>query len=152
MSLQQELAYDLKDFLKTEKEKYPENELLRIDLHCHDYNSNVPDELMGRILNVPETWLPTENLIKTLRKNNSDVITITNHNNARSCFELQDKGVDVLVGTEFSCYVPDFNVGIHVLTFGFTREQESILNKLRKNIYQFLQYTNENFTACKICT
>ena len=144
MSLQQELAYDLKDFLKTEKEKYPENELLRIDLHCHDYNSNVPDELMGRILNVPETWLPTENLIKTLRKNNSDVITITNHNNARSCFELQDKGVDVLVGTEFSCYVPDFNVGIHVLTFGFTREQEKILNKLRKNIYQFLQFTNEN--------
>ena len=70
MSLQQELAYDLKDFLKTEKEKYPENELLRIDLHCHDYNSNVPDELMGRILNVPETWLPTENLIKTLRAAN----------------------------------------------------------------------------------
>ena len=84
MSLQQELASDLKDFLKTENEKFPENELLRIDLHCHDYNSNVTDELMGIILNVPETWLPTENLIKTLKKNNADVITITNHNNARS--------------------------------------------------------------------
>ena len=81
---------------------------------------------------------------KTLKKNKTDVITITNHNNARSCFVLQKKGIDVLIGSEFSCYVPDFNVGIHVLTYGFDQEQEIILNKLRKNIYQFLQYTNEN--------
>ena len=89
ISLQQELSNDLKQYLKIEKSKFPENEILKIDLHCHDFNSNVPDELMGRILNVPETWLPTENLIKTLKKNKTDVITITNHNNARSCFVLQ---------------------------------------------------------------
>jgi glycosyltransferase involved in cell wall biosynthesis len=143
-SFQAELNNELQSFLKKQKEKYPSGEVLKIDLHCHDYNSDVPDELIGRILNVPETWLPTERLIKRLEKNNMTALTITNHNNARSCFEQQALGKDVLVGAEFSCTVPDFNIGIHVLTYGFNQEQEIILNKLRRNVYQFLQYTFAN--------
>jgi glycosyltransferase involved in cell wall biosynthesis len=131
-------------FLDRNKSAFPEKDLFSIDLHCHDYNSNVPDELLGRILNVSETWLPTEKLLATLKKHGMDGLTITNHNNARSCFELLDKGVDILVGAEFSCMVPDYQVGIHVLTYGFSPEQESILNKLRKNIYSFLDYTLSN--------
>lgn len=143
-SFQKELKDELEKFVAFEKQKFPSNEVLKIDMHCHDYNSNVPDELLGRILRVPETWLPTEKLLKTLKKNGTDVITITNHNNARSCFELINKGYDVLIGTEFSCTVPDFDIGIHVLTYGFTQKQELVLNKLRKNIYQFLQYAFAN--------
>ena len=143
-SFQAELNTELKEFLSSQKEKFPIHEVLKIDLHCHDYNSDVPDELIGRILNVPETWLPTERLIKRLEKNKVNAITITNHNNARSCFEQIEKGNDVLVGSEFSCTVPDFNIGIHVLTYGFSKEQEPILNKLRRNVYQFLQYTHAN--------
>ncbi|NVO21050.1 MAG: glycosyltransferase [Bacteroidetes bacterium] len=139
-SFQMLLQSELSKFQVNHKEVHPSNELLRIDLHCHDHNSNVPDELMGRILNVPETWLPTDQLIHTLKKHGSDAYTITNHNNARSCFELLDKGFDVLVGAEFSCFVPDFETGIHVLTYGFTPSQEIKLNKFRKNIYAFLEY------------
>jgi len=135
------LKEDLNEFLRSEKGKYPEEEILKIDLHCHDFNSDIPDELLGRILNVPETWLKTEDLISGLEKNKCDVITITNHNNARSCYDLKKKGFDVLTGAEFSCIIPDYNVGIHVLAYGFTSEQEAILNKLRKNIYQFQEYT-----------
>jgi glycosyltransferase involved in cell wall biosynthesis len=137
----QNLKNDLGDFLSEQRKKYPANELLKIDLHCHDYNSDVPDELMGRILNVPETWLKTEQLVNELEKNSCDVITITNHNNARSCYDLINNGYDVLTGAEFSCFVPDYSIGIHVLAYGFTPEQESVLNKLRKNIYQFQEYT-----------
>lgn len=143
-SFQEELVNELSTFQAEQKNRFPENEILKIDLHCHDHNSNVPDELMGRIMNVPETWLKTDSLIETLKKNDCDAITITNHNNARSCFELRDKGVDVLVGAEFSCTVPDFNIGIHVLTYGFDEKQERELNKLRKNIYTFREYTVEN--------
>jgi len=143
-SFHEALKVELEAFLASEKKRFPEHEVLKIDLHCHDYNSNIPDELLGRILNVPETWLPTQRLIETLKHNEVTALTVTNHNNARSCFELKEKGIDVLVGTEFSCTVPDFNIGIHVLTYGFTQEQEKVLNKLRKNIYQFLQFTNAN--------
>src|SRR6266852_8566224 len=113
---------------------------LRIDLHCHDCNSNVADETLARLLSMPETWLPTDKLVRTLKANGADCLTVTNHNNARSCWELLDKGEDVLPGAEFSCTLPDFKVGVHVLTFGFSPAQEDKLNRLRPNLYRFLEY------------
>lgn len=138
------LKDELESFIGSNQNTYPQTDLLTIDLHCHDHNSDVPDELLGRILNLPETWLPTKKLLLTLKKHGCDTITVTNHNNARSCFELLDKGEDVLVGAEFSCMVPDFETGIHVLTYGFTPHQEERLKKLRKNIYSFQEYALEN--------
>ncbi|MCL2100085.1 MAG: glycosyltransferase [Fibromonadales bacterium] len=131
-------------FLIEQQNRFPKGEILKIDLHCHDLNSDVPDELLGRILNVPETWLPSETLIEKLTRNGCDAFVITNHNNARSCYQMQDKGIDVLTAAEFSCRVPDFGIGIHVLTYGFTPDQEVKLEKLRKNIYPFLEYTREH--------
>ncbi len=144
ISFQDTLQRELKDFLRSQKNKYPSNELLKIDLHCHDYNSDIPDEILGRILAVPETWLKSEKLIKTLIKNDCTAFTVTNHNNARSCYELIDKGYDILVGAEFSVMVPDYNIGIHVLAYGFTVEEEKELNKLRYSVYDFLQYTKKH--------
>ncbi len=141
--LKAELYDELQSFLSQAYMCENTDNLIKIDLHCHDYNSNVPDELIGRILNVPETWTKTSALVKNLEKNKVDVITVTNHNNTRSCYELQDKGFDILTGAEFSCMVPDFKIGIHVLTFGFNTEQEEKLQNLRTDIYAFQQYTCE---------
>ncbi len=143
-NFQKELKTELNAFLKEQASKYPENELLKADLHCHDHNSDVPDELLGRILNVPETWLKTEDLISNLRSNGCDVITVTNHNNARSNFEMKRKGHDMLTGAEFSCMVPDHEVGIHVLAYGFSEEQERKLLELKEDIYEFLKYAKKN--------
>ncbi|MFZ4399174.1 MAG: glycosyltransferase [Bacteroidales bacterium] len=143
-SFQKELINELDNFLTKEFLKYPIDDTLRIDLHCHDYNSDVPDELLGRILNLPETWLKSEALLKILKQNYCSAFTITNHNNARSCYEMQDKGHDILTAAEFSCTVPDFNIGIHVLTYGFNPVQEKMLNKLRNNVYAFQDFALEN--------
>lgn len=143
-TFQNELLSELNTFLEAQRKKFSPEEILRIDLHCHDHNSDVPDELLGRILNLPETWISTEQQLETLKKNGCDAFTITNHNNARSCFEFQEKGMDILTGAEFSVTVPDFNIGIHVLAYGFSREEERILIKLRKNIYSFQEYACEN--------
>ncbi|NBW82096.1 hypothetical protein EBR21_10135, partial [bacterium] len=51
------LKSELSERLSSAKATLGETELLKIDLHCHDYNSKVPDEALGRILGVPETWL-----------------------------------------------------------------------------------------------
>ncbi len=135
------LGAEFNQFLSQEKQKFTAENCLKIDLHCHDLNSDVPDELWGRILGLPETWLKTKKLVKQLKKNDCDVITITNHNNARSCWDLKAAGQDVLVAAEFTCYFPEYELFVHVLTYGFTREQERILNEKRKNIYDFVRYT-----------
>lgn len=137
------LSNDFAAYLKREADRFPAHERLQIDLHCHDHNSDKPDELWGRILNLPETWLKTGKLVKCLRANGSDVITVTNHNNARSCWDLLDRGHDILAGAEFTCHFPDDELFCHVLTYGFTPEQEAVLNRKRQNIYKFLAYTAE---------
>jgi glycosyltransferase involved in cell wall biosynthesis len=135
------LRFEFDEYLLHESNKYDPENCLKVDLHCHDLNSDVPDELWGRILGLPETWLKTKKLVKCLQQNGCDVVTVTNHNNARSCWELQESGQDVLVAAEFTCYFPEYNLFVHVLTYGFTRQQEKILNKKRENIYDFLRYT-----------
>jgi glycosyltransferase involved in cell wall biosynthesis len=140
------ITEDLQDALRLAREALPTHgpeDLMRIDMHCHDRNSDVPDETMGRLLRLPETWLPPRELVRTLRRHGSDVITITNHNNARSCWDLLDKGEDILSAAEFSCTLPDVGVGVHVLTFGFTPDEETKLNALRKNLYKFQAFTME---------
>lgn len=135
------LTQEFSEYLDKEKKRYPPQDCLTIDLHCHDKNSDTPDELWGRILQLPETWLKTKKLVKCLKKAGCDVITVTNHNNARSCWSLQEKGQDVLVGAEFTCYFPEYNLFVHVLAYGFNQQQEPILNEKRANIYEFLRYT-----------
>ena len=144
LHFQEGLKNELDRFLAIQKDRFPAVDVLKIDLHCHDYNSDVPDELIGRILRVPETWLSSERLFQELMKNGCNAFTITNHNNARSCYIQQDKGMDVLTAAEFSCWAPDYEIGIHVLTYGFTPEQEVKLNKLRENVYDFQEYTRKN--------
>ncbi|MDR1760866.1 MAG: hypothetical protein LBR55_00300, partial [Bacteroidales bacterium] len=139
-NFQKTLKDEFEQFVLSEQKRFSANEVLTIDLHCHDYNSNVPDELIGRILNVAETYMPSKILLDKLSQHGCDTFTITNHNNARSCYAMQDKGFDILTAAEFSCFVPDFEIGIHVLAYGFTPEQEIQLEKLRKNLYQFLEY------------
>lgn len=117
-------------------------ECLRIDLHCHDRNSSVPDELWGRILSLPESWLKPKHLVRCLKENGCDVITVTNHNNADSCWELLHKGEDVLAGAEFTCHFPEYALFVHVLAYGFSPSQEKKLNQLRENIYEFLRYAH----------
>lgn len=143
-TFQQRIQSAYKALLAEQDHKVDRDECIKIDLHCHDLNSDVTDELLGRILRFPETWLTTEELVRQLRRQACNGITITNHNNARSCWQLLDKGEDILVGAEFSCRFEEFGSKLHVLAYGFTPDQETKLNKYRKNLYRFLTYAAEN--------
>ena len=116
---------------------------LRVDLHCHDHNSDVPDELWGRILRLRETWITPRQLLDCLKLHGTDLPTITNHNNARSCWELQDAGIDVLSGAEFTCHFREFGLHLHVQAFGFNPTQEVELEKRRQDLKGFLRYARE---------
>jgi len=139
----QSVVDELENLLLRSQSLVPPDERIRIDLHCHDFHSDRPDERLGRMLGVPETWVTTQQLLRTLESNGTDLVTVTNHNDARTCWELLDAGRDVLVGAEFSCTLPDFGVGVHVLTYGFTPREEERLKALRHDVYRFVDYCNE---------
>jgi glycosyltransferase involved in cell wall biosynthesis len=73
---------------------------------------------------------------------------VTNHNNARSCWELLEEGIDVLPGAEFTCRFPEYDLHVHVLCYGFTPAQEGELLARRKNIYQFLDCARASDLPC----
>ena len=137
------LKSQFESFLNSEAARWPDTDCIRVDLHCHDRNSDVPDELWGRILGLPETWLETDALVQCTRDNGCDVVTVTNHNNARSCWDLKAHGEDVLVGAEFTCFFPEYELYIHVLGFGFDRVQEEVLLEKRRDIYEFLKFAHQ---------
>lgn len=136
----QQMSMRLDAELNKLKAQYPLEDCLKVDLHCHDLNSDTPDELWGRLLALPESWLATEELAGKLRGSGCDLITVTNHNNARSCWELKKTRDDVLVGAEFTCYFETFDIHFHVLCYGFSRVQELELKLLRENVHDFLEY------------
>lgn len=49
LDFQTTLKEEFEKFLLAQQQRFPAGEILKIDLHCHDYNSDVPDELIGRI-------------------------------------------------------------------------------------------------------
>ena len=75
-----DLQGEFQQYLKQEHAGLNLDNCLRMDLHCHDHNSDVPDELWGRLLQLPETWLKTKKLAKVLFKHGASVLTVTNHN------------------------------------------------------------------------
>jgi hypothetical protein len=137
------VRFAMERFLDSQKPEEQSVDFLRIDLHCHDFNSDVPDELLGRILRCPETWVTSETVLRRLEEAGQRVFTITNHNNARSCWALLEKGVDVLSGAEFTCRLPENDASIHVLAFGFSPSQEEQLNALRSDVYRFQRFAQE---------
>ncbi len=139
----EDLRESFEAFIANQGSRFPSNERLAIDLHCHDRNSDVSEETLGRLLRVPESWVPTQQVLVALQRARVDVVTMTNHNNARSCWDLLHQGHDVLAGAEYDCTLPEFEEGLHVLAYGFTPEQETRLGKLRKNLYRFLEYARE---------
>jgi hypothetical protein len=52
----QSLSAEFDTFLQQQSQRFDPQNCLKIDFHCHDHNSDVPDELWGRILRLPETW------------------------------------------------------------------------------------------------
>ena len=47
------LTDEFNAYLFRESQRFAPEDTLRIDLHCHDMNSDTPDELWGRILGLP---------------------------------------------------------------------------------------------------
>lgn len=136
---------ELDSFLQEQQKMLSlENDSLKIDLHCHDKNSDKPSERLGRILGIPETWLKTDDLLSCLETQKTSALTITNHNNARSCWDLLDRGFDILPAAEFTCTLPESGFSIHVLTYGFSPFHEAKLNSMRSNLYRFLSFCTEN--------
>lgn len=69
------------------------------------------------------------------------MVTITDHNRIEGVMELMDRYPDdVFAGVETTTYFPEDGCKVHLLIYGFTRQQFAEINVLRNNIYKLSDY------------
>ncbi|MFP4364858.1 MAG: hypothetical protein ACLFR1_13430 [Spirochaetia bacterium] len=115
--------------------------MAKADLHVHSKYSNHPSEWFLQRLGTAESYTEPDFIYHTAKKRGMDFVTITDHNNAEGSFYLAEKyPEECFSGVEATAYFPEDNCKIHILIYNFTKEQFSIIQQKRKNIYDLQKY------------
>lgn len=122
--------------------------MAQVDLHCHSKFSKHPSEWFLQRIGAAESYTEPDFIYKTLKKRGMDFVTVTDHNNMEASWYLTQKyPEDTFTGTEFTVYFPEDGCKVHILCYGFTKEQFDELQILRKDIYQFRDYVKAHNLA-----
>jgi len=75
-------------------------------------------------------------------------VTITDHNEIAGSVLLKEKYPDkVFTGVEVTTYFPDSGCKIHVLVYGLTEAQFTMISKIRSDVYELRDYLKEQDLA-----
>lgn len=120
--------------------------MAKADLHVHSKASNSPAGWLSSIFNCPESYTEPKELYKRLKERGMTFITITDHNTINGVLEIADKP-EVFIGCEYTVKFPEEKYDIHVLCYGIDENEHKILNELRENVYDFIDYIKEKNIA-----
>lgn len=113
----------------------------RIDLHCHSTHS---DERLRFLPGIVFHPLLTPAQVYDLAKSRGmDFVTITDHDTIDGCRELLDERgnlPDFIVAEEVSVAFPEDGTVVHVNVFDIDEAQHRELQRLRRNIYDLVDY------------
>jgi glycosyltransferase involved in cell wall biosynthesis len=125
--------------------------MAKVDMHCHSKFSKRPSEWFLQRLGAAESYTEPDFIYQTMKSRGMDFVTVTDHNNMEASFELTQKyPQDAFTGTESTVYFPEDGCKIHVLVYGQTPEQFKIIQKVRKDIYEFRDYIKEQNLAYSV--
>jgi hypothetical protein len=117
------------------------NTIGKIDFHLHSYASNVTDYYAANAFAIPESHSDPLKLYALLRQRGMTLITLTDHNSIDGALEMLDAGLsDVFISAELTTTFPEDGCNIHVTIANVTEEQFNEANRLRKNIYEMVEY------------
>ncbi|WP_456370457.1 glycosyltransferase [Thermodesulfatator atlanticus] len=120
--------------------------LAKADLHVHSRASNKPAGWLSTLFECPESYTEPLELYNTLKKKGMDFITITDHNTIDGVLEIAHLP-EVFIGCEYTVRFKEEEIDIHVLCYGITEDEHKTLNKLRENVYDFIDYIKEKNIA-----
>ncbi|TWT44069.1 PHP domain protein [Phycisphaerae bacterium RAS1] len=113
----------------------------RIDLHCHSTYSDETLQFLPGIVYHP--LLTPHEVYRLAKSRGMDFVTITDHDTIDGCKALLDEHgdlADFIVGEEVSVEFPDDGTVVHVNVFDHTEAQHREIQRLRRNIHEFVAY------------
>jgi predicted metal-dependent phosphoesterase TrpH len=112
----------------------------RIDLHCH---STYSDETLKYLPFVYHPLLRPEQVYDLAKSRGMDFVTLTDHDTIDGCKALLDaRGplADFVFGEEVSVAFPEDGTVLHVNVYDIDETQHAEIQRLRGNIYDFVDY------------
>ncbi|MDQ7032430.1 MAG: glycosyltransferase [Desulfonauticus sp.] len=116
--------------------------MIKIDLHVHSIGSNQPAGFFSEKFGLAESYTSPLYLYKILKQRGKTLVTITDHDSIDGCLEIAHLP-DTFISEEVSAYFPEDKTLIHVLTFDINEVQHKEIQKLRYNIYELVDYLQE---------
>ncbi len=118
-------------------------EFKKADLHVHSSHSNKSNLWALRKINCPESFTTPQQIYETAKKRGMDYVTITDHNSIRGALEIAHLP-DVFIGCEFTVKFPDLETKLHVVALDINESTFDQANRLRSNVYNFVDYLRAN--------
>lgn len=112
------------------------------DLHVHSCHSNKPTYWAMRTFNCPESYTTPAFVYEAAKRQGMDYVTITDHNAISGALEIAHHP-DVFISSELTCHFPEDGCKVHVVVLGIDEEQFGELIRLRKNIYETVDWMQQ---------
>lgn len=125
--------------------------MAKADLHCHSKFSNHPTEWFLQRLGSAESYTEPEYIYRTMKERGMDFVTVTDHNKLDASLILNEKyPEDTFTGVESTVYFPEDGCKIHCLVYGLNESQFAVIQKIRRDIYDFRDYIKEQNLAYSV--
>ncbi|MGD9243602.1 MAG: glycosyltransferase [Desulfobacterales bacterium] len=114
---------------------------MRIDFHVHSKYSKRPSQWILQKLGSPESFSEPFQIYNIAKKKGMSLVTISDHNSIDGALEIAHLP-DTFVSEEVTSYFPDDGCKIHVLAINITENQHQDIQKIRKNVFELIEYLN----------
>ncbi|MGD9003309.1 MAG: glycosyltransferase [Desulfobacterales bacterium] len=112
---------------------------MRADLHVHSKYSQRPSQWFLQKIGCPESFTEPLDLYRIARNRGMTLVTITDHNRIDGALEIAHLA-GTFLSEEVTSYFPEDQCKLHVLVYQITESQHEDIQKLRKNVYELVDY------------
>jgi len=116
--------------------------MIKIDMHLHSKYSDRSAGFFSKKLDMHESYVTPRQLYDTLYERGMTHFTITDHDRIGGCLEIADLP-GVFISEEATAYFPEDRCKMHVLCYDITETQHEAIGRLRYNIYDLVEYLQE---------
>lgn len=125
------------------------HDLQRIDLHVHSKYAGRFNPAALKHLEVDESYTEPKDVYERLLRRGMSLVTITDHDSIQGCLEIAHLPY-TFISEEVSARFPENGTIIHVLTYGITEAQHDELQRLRRNVYELVEYIGQQKILCSL--
>ncbi|MEM9457347.1 MAG: glycosyltransferase [Myxococcota bacterium] len=118
------------------------HELQRIDLHVHTKYAGRFNPAVLKHLEVDESYTEPKDAYERLLRRGMSLVTFADHDSIQGCLEIAHLPY-TFISEEVSARFPENGAIIHVLTYGITEAQHVELQRLRRDVYELVDYIRE---------